>query len=179
MQVLISTGSFDLYKWEPTARFLLRHYKDYDLQPSQSWDWIKDHIDRGTWDWLWTVGIQKGLFRHGNCYRGAFEALRELSKTQDIVLITTRPAEATRDTLAWVAYHEIPAREVHILGEDRKKSSVEVCDWYVDDNVENANDLASTGKPVYLWERSWNRWAVLHEGVERVQSWSTLLWRVT
>ena len=166
-----------LYKWEPAARFLLRHYRDYQLEPSQSWDYIKDHIDRGTWDWLWTVGIQKGLFRHGNCYMGAFEALKHINKTHDITLITSRPREAVEDTLAWVAYHKIPAREVHILGEGQKKSAVP-CDWYLDDNVANAVDLSSTGKPVVLWDRPWNKGVLIPVGVERIDTWTRLMWRV-
>lgn len=166
-----------LYKWEPTARYMLeREFGGFPLTPSQSWSHIQEQVSEAQWEWLWTEGVKQGLFRHGNCYKGALDALKRIDRTQDIVLITTRPRAAIEDTLAWVSFHKIAAREIHILGPGSKKSAIS-CDWYVDDHLKNTTDLMSTGKPVFLWDRPWNRAAhdAGDEYTQRVYSWDDIL----
>jgi uncharacterized HAD superfamily protein len=166
-----------VYDWEGTARFLLKWHHNYDLPVSCRWDFIKDNIENNDWQWLWSAGVKKyGLFRHGDCYRGTFEALRELDKAgHDIVIITKRPKEAAKDTLAWLAFHEVPAREVHIIGPDGHKGSI-TCDVYVDDSPKVAMELEEAGLRCLLWTRPWN---TAHQAsVDRISNWKTLLFLV-
>lgn len=143
------------YKWESSARFLIEWKFDRKLEISTYWNAIKDKIPNNEWQWLWTGGIKHGLFRHGHCYRGSIEALKELSGDHEIVIITKRPKAAREDTLAWLAFHQIPTDEVHIIGPGGLKSHIE-CDLYVDDSEEVNAELTMAGLTCILWKRPWN-----------------------
>lgn len=167
-----------LYDWNGTATYLLNTRFGYQLQK----DWPHwSHRDNGIadehWEWLWSEGIKLGLFRHGNCYKGAFDAVQQLQhRGWRIVIITSRPESARQDTLDWLSFHGIPTDEVHVLGNNRLKSDVKHCNLYVDDRVENVDELAraTTGR-VLLMDRPWNRKAIsLHEdgrAWQRIHSW--------
>lgn len=158
-----------LYRWENTARFLLKWRFGYQLGESTSWTYLKDHVSKSAWDWLWKEGVEKhGLFRHGNCYPGSFEALRLLSQQFEIVLITSRQ-NAAADTLAWVGYHRIPATEVHLVS-SKSKTGV-LCNWYLDDHGKNIEELENAGRLAFLWDRPWNQ--DCQAGI-RISSWSEL-----
>jgi len=161
------------YDWDSSAKFLLSHSFGYSLDVTTRWNHIKDSVHAVHWEWLWTEGVKLGLFRHGNLYRGSIEALRTLDrKGHNLVIITTRPDSARVDTLDWLSYHKIPAKEVHVLGQGANKANVE-CDWYVDDMPNNVSDICAAGKTAYLFDRSWNR--ECRDGV-RVASWAELLY---
>mgnify|MGYP001587805304 CR=1 FL=1 len=66
------------YEWERTARYMLREYRDVVTPESTAWDSIKDDIPREDWKWLWTWGVQQGLFRYGHMVTGARIGLQEL-----------------------------------------------------------------------------------------------------
>lgn len=164
-----------VYRWTDTARFLLNYYWGFSLGESTSWTYIQDNISPEAWAWLWKDGVEKhGLFRHGNCYPGAFEALNAIDrKGYDLILITSRPANARFDTYDWIGYHRIPAKAVHIIGHTTLKSTVlPLCDWYVDDRPENILDLETTGRPAFLLDRPWNQGAAVQR---RVMNWQGIL----
>lgn len=170
------------YKWSATARLLIRYHWGVDVGESLTWDHIQNHAPHHAWEWLWTDGVEKhGLFRHGNCYPDTFEALDDLAASGwDLVVVTSRPANALVDTLGWLSYHQIPAREVHILGAGVKKSSIP-CDLYVDDAPKNVLDTAEAGHRSLLWTRPWNMdfddWSEPgSRQISRVEKWSDVLW---
>jgi hypothetical protein len=163
-----------LYEWEPTARFLLEAYHDIVLEESDSWNAIQERISAEDWNWLWTEGIRYGLFRTGNVYKGGVEALRTF-KTLGlrIILATMRPREAVRDTLLWVALHDIPL------------DGLVFCDWttapkwsvagdvYIEDSPEQLYHL-SRNRPdslVVVMDRPWNADIELRPNMRRSGSW--------
>lgn len=162
-----------VYRWSDTARFLLNWNFGLALGESTSWDYLQQNTTPDQWRWLWREGVeQHGLFRHGNCYPGAFEALTDLARDHELVFITARPPNARADTLDWLAYHRLPAREVHIIGaSERKSEATRRCDWYVDDRPENVVDLDRTGARTFLFDRPWNQGAP-HR---RVTTWAQLV----
>ena len=169
-----------LYRWSDTARFLFKHYWGLGgLDESTSWSYLQDNVPPEAWKWLWTDGVEKhGLFRHGNCFPGSFEALHLLRDLGlDLVLITSRPMNARADTYAWIDYHRIQPKEVHVIGHTDWKSKIEpLCDWYVDDKPENIADLETTGRPAFLFDRPWNQNAT---PARRVYSWNSIIAEVT
>lgn len=166
------------YDWDSTARFLLNHHFGYVFGPETlSWYFLRDAVAPEHWAWLWSEGVSLGLFRHGHLYRGTAEALDNLAGLGRLVVVTHRPESATRDTLAWIAYHELPVSEIHLLTSETPKSRVQPwCDVCVDDSPTVVEDLAAhTPSLVLVWDRPWN------QGVtsgERVYSWLDVIRRV-
>jgi hypothetical protein len=83
------------------------------------------------------------------------------------VVITTKPDWAVHDTLAWIADHRIPTREVHIT---RRKDRVP-CDVYLDDAPHLLKQLrtARPGALICRFVRPWNRPVT---GVRDVTDWA-------
>lgn len=145
-----------IYRWEDEARRLLANEFGYNLLPSTHWDSIRNEIPYHAWEWLWTGGVERGLFRCGAMFSGAREALGLLNdRGITIALITTTPSNARADRATWLASSQLPHDELHFTS---RKHHVQ-CDFYVDDNVDNANALLTTGKPVYLVDRLYNQGA--------------------
>lgn len=157
-------------------------HRGHNLPPIEEWwfgwDSLQERISDDDWRWLWSDGVEKhGLFRHGHVGKGAIEGIQRLSQVVDVVVITARPKNAVNDTLAWLAYNQFPVSEVHILTAGEPKSSVKVCDFYVDDALHNLEDLVTnTDGKVLLWDRPWNRevsevWAGWRQRSTRVATW--------
>jgi 5'(3')-deoxyribonucleotidase len=161
-----------LYKWIPTARYLIEAQFGIKVPESKHWDTIKESIPAEAWRWLWAAGVERGLFRHGNAYKGSFDAMDAIVAQGHILhLCTYRPERARQDTEDWVAFHRIPHSGLHILDSKVPKSSLK-CDLYVDDKPENIADVVSHGYKGLLWNRPWN---YAERGYERISSWKGLL----
>lgn len=161
-----------VHQWGPTARSILKLRFGIEISESETWDWIKDHTTREQWEWLWSEGVEWGLFS-GEAYPFAVASLHRLAETHDLVVITARPRAAVPQTFAWLAQHQIMATEVHVLTNGDPKSAI-LCDWYVDDRTDNVAELANAGRRVYLFDQPWNR----HETPafsERVRDWPDLM----
>lgn len=174
-----------VYRWDATARYLLRAHRGYPKDgplgsESDSWHHIEENVAPEDWAWLWSEGVALGLFRHGGIYPGAIDALRSMGEYADLVVITKRPATAKADTEDFLAFHRVPVAELHVLSDyDAPKSTVlPWCDLYVDDAPQIVGDLAAnTPGKVALMDRPWNRSVRYAEElwsrrVVRVRSWS-------
>lgn len=167
-----------MYKWDLTAGYMLREvlpnspYKDERLLMAESthWNHIQEIVSKEHWKWLWSEGVRLGLFRHGHMYKGTIQAVRRLSALGDIVIITHRPKAAVPDTLAWLAYQQLPISEIHILTNGEPKSRVPDLDIFLDDKPENCYDMVDNSPKtrVWMWDRPWNQDAV---GISRIASW--------
>jgi uncharacterized HAD superfamily protein len=141
-------------------------------RPSTGWDYIEHNVAPEHWKWLWSEGVKLGLFRYGHMFKGTIEAVRKLAQLGDIIVITHRPAAAVPDTLAWLAYQQLPLAGVHILTHQEPKSTVEPCDFFLDDKPENCIDMNDTGAEVWLMDRPWNRHCIWPN---RAYSWHNYL----
>jgi 5'(3')-deoxyribonucleotidase len=175
-----------MYHFQKTACYMLNSQKGYNLKYEDwsGWNWPKTVVTNNDWQWLWTAGVRAGLFRYGHLYRGTIEAVRNLSNFADIVVITSRPRDAVQDTLDWIAYLNLPIREIHILSDKQLKSSVPHCDLYVDDKPENIDDYQeNTEGLALLWTRPWNvkveGWKTFDDPYIRVDSWKEVVYNAT
>lgn len=172
-----------VYKWSDTARYLLKWKFGLEIGESLHWDYIVERCTDQQWKWLWEAdedgGIGRGLFRHGHCYKGSFEALKELDQLGDIVIITHRPKTALTDTLDWLSFQQVPASTVHVMYREEAKSSVKPeCGIYVDDKASNVIDLhENTGGKVVLWNRPWNlaEQKTLSKEIEIINTWNDFI----
>lgn len=156
-----------MYKWDNSARYMMREvlpnspYRDLPAFKEEApyWNWLPDNVAPEHWEWLWSEGVRLGLFRYGNLYRGTVQAVRKLATLGEVVLITHRPKQAVRDTLAWLGMLDLPISGLHLLTNMEPKSGVKpLCDVYLDDKPENVEDLFlnTGGKNSCLMRRRWN-----------------------
>lgn len=169
------------YEWQRTVMYMLRAYRGYsreqlsDVYKWTGWDWLKTQIGEEDEKWIWTEGIEKGLFRYGHLYPGTIKALNELAKIGELVILTHRPRAAIQDTLDWLAFNKLPVAEVHVLFHQEAKSSImPACDIYLDDALHNVKDFErNTNGIALLWTRPWNM--VTDEPFQRVTSWEQVI----
>jgi len=160
-----------LYHWERTARYMLRRKLRREGRrpnpaldvPSDRWDYIRDVVEPEDWRWLWNKGVAEGLFRYGHVVGGSLEGMARLHAFGDLVIVTSRPAHAVKDTLAWLSLmtDKVDLRGIHILSDGQPKSTIvdlEGLDLLVDDGPHNAVDVAeNTEASVILLDQPWNR----------------------
>lgn len=165
------------YEWERTARYMLREYRGCKGLESQSthWDWIKERVSADDWHWLWADGVELGLFRYGHCVRGSIVGLKALiAAGHSLVAVTHRPSSAVPDTLAWLAYNQVPWAEVHILSNGEPKSSI-AADILIDDKTENVREWTmGRGRKAILYDRPWNKkWNGFY--IDRAKNWKEVV----
>lgn len=154
-----------LYEWDATARHMLRRYLNETGKseipgltvPSTHWNYIHEQVGNEAWEWLWSYGVEQGLFRNGHIIKGALDSLRILCERHDVILVTSRPKNAIMDTLEWVAFmlRGCKISGVHVLHSGEKKTTVP-WDVLIDDGVHNAVDAVYAGKEVLLFTQPWN-----------------------
>lgn len=115
---------------------------------------------------------------------GAPEAIKQLSKNNSLVVVTSKPQRLKEKTLVWISKHygdvfsEIFfTNQFH--GDGAKKTKGEVCgelgvSVFIDDHIECAEDVAREGIKVLLLNEPWNQ-KDLMPGITRVNSWEDIL----
>ena len=120
--------------------------------------------------WLWASDFGDGsLFRHLETYPEAVPALERLAQDKDVVIITTKPGWAVADTLAWIADHRLPTREVHIVEMGAPKWVIP-CDVYLDDAPHVIEEIHHNRREatVCRYVRPWN---IPVPGVHDIADW--------
>jgi len=168
-----------VYQWDKTARYMLRTMRGYDDAPSlkmesQSWDHIQENVEEDDWRWLWTEGVDLGLFRYGHLYPGSIEAIRHLARLGLVEVVTQRPVSATQDTLDFLSYLKLPFSAVHILHQGQGKSTLHA-DVYIDDGPHVVTDVNANSPTslLVLMDRPWNGMVQGH--FARARSWNEAL----
>jgi 5'(3')-deoxyribonucleotidase len=117
----------------------LTHFRDMDA----FWNWARDQGD-------------DGVFCDLEPYPGAVPALHGLHRDgHRLVIVSAKPDWAVPGTLAWLAEHRIPTREIHFT---EAKHEVP-CDVYLDDAPGQITDLVRvrSGEAVVCrYVRPWN-----------------------
>lgn len=151
-----------LYRFSHAAQYMLAMREGLADREDLYWDDSTWDCDRPKENWDWVLGPEQAnyVYRHGHLWSGAVEFVYELRKLTDIILVTKRPAYATKVTLDWVRYTfdhpPFPFSEVRILGPNEVKSQVPA-DIYIDDSTENLEELLeSTKAHVICVRRNWN-----------------------
>lgn len=129
------------------------------------------HFDdmSGFWDWASGHG-GSSVFRYLDTYPGAVEAMRHLYMDHDIVIVTTKPDWAIHDTLAWLADHRVPTREVHMIEQKWRVP----CDVYLDDAPPQISSIHSN-RPDAVMARYVRPWNSPVDGVRDVHNWDEFI----
>ena len=144
-----------------------------DLRPDMvdSWDCLHHlggfaHMGE-FWAWAAPKDHRPSIFRHLDPYPNAIDSMRTLVRRgHEVVIVTTKPTWARRDTFGWLSEHDLPTTEVHLTD---RKSDVE-CDVYLDDAPHVLAELVERrpGAVVCRFVRPWNRPV---EGTTGIVTW--------
>lgn len=184
------------YNFCKTANWMLRRrIEEKGARPPEClyrpWNYWSEPIENtnpADWEWLWTDGVKKGLFRYGHVIEGAIEGVQELCEIGRVAVVTHRPAAAVHDTLAWLAFmgDKAPLSGVVFQSNGEKKSEVTPRpDVYIDDATHVARDiLDNTDSQVILFDSPENQdfdpqqypWAsARHRRVVRARDWPAVV----
>jgi len=117
---------------------------------------------------------------------GSQEAINEIAKDHDLVIITSRQHDIKNHTIDWIQQH-FPETFFgihfgnHYGLSGQKKSKLEMCDMLnidmlIEDSADYANECANSNRKVLLFDTPWNRNIKLNSGnIYRINSWYEVL----
>jgi 5'(3')-deoxyribonucleotidase len=104
--------------------------------------------------------------------------LKQLAKTFDIHLATSRLPKARGMTIEWLEKHNFPPHYLHFLKHGHKHVSLGKFTAVVEDHYEQAAAFAKSGTPCFLLEHPWNRGKPQLENLFWVKNWPELTKRL-
>jgi 5'(3')-deoxyribonucleotidase len=155
------------------AGWIERYDREFgaELHPDHVVGWDELHrltgFDTMERFWEWARGDGRSVFRDLPPIPGALETLRDLATRHRIVIITARFDWAIGDTLAWLAEHDVLAREVHF----QAAKYLVPCDVYLDDSPYQVEALARE-RPDRIVCRKVTPWNRPLPGVGVVDDWA-------
>ena len=142
-----------------------------DLEASMVQEWNGLHTlthfeDMGQF-WRWAQGDGRSTFRDAPPLPGASESVTRIGQRHRVCIVSSKFDWAIPDSLAWLADHAVPAREVHFLWD----KTLAACDVYLDDAPHQLEEL-TTGVPDAVVCRMVHPWNDPLDGVVDVHSWT-------
>lgn len=143
---------------------------------------------------LWGISKEEAIKRVADFYQspehwdakpidGAIEKIKKLKQHHKLHVITAKPEELKNKTLEWLDKHFPQMFDGihftnHYHGSGLKRTKGEVCrelniEFFVDDFLENVNDVANSGIPALLFDAPWNQ-GEIKSLVTRVYSWDEI-----
>lgn len=118
--------------------------------------------------------------------KDSIESIHKLGEKHELHLITARPNEVKKNTFEWIKKHHVRdfvsinftnhwgvnAEEKTTKGDICKKLGIQVM---VEDGLHYAEEIASHGVKVLLFDCPWNQSDSLPENIERVYSWKDVM----
>lgn len=131
--------------------------------------------------------VTNGGFRDGSPLSKSKAAINELSKSYNLVVVTSRWKDWEQDTLDWLEKHYSKTfQNVHFAnsitwsrGDKHDKASI--CKElgavaFIDDSLDNVGKVAAAGiKSLLFGDYPWNQADELPEHVRRVSNWDEVL----
>lgn len=134
----------------------------------QQWDGLYELTHFGSMEefWRWAQGQGRSTFRDAPPLPGAIEAVTRIGMRHRVAIVSSKFDWAIPDSLAWLADHGVPAREVHFLWD----KTLAGCDIYLDDAPHQLEALAA-GLPDAVVCRMVHPWNRPIAGVVDAHSW--------
>ncbi len=115
---------------------------------------------------------------------GAIEGINTLKENHKLFIVTARPETTEENTLHLInKYFPNTFQEIHFTnhfyGSTIRRMKSELCkklgiEIFIDDSLNNANDIAEFGIPVLLFDAPWNQGELKHP-TTRVYSWPEIV----
>jgi 5'(3')-deoxyribonucleotidase len=141
---------------------------ELDASLVQEWDGLHQltHFGSMAEFWAWAQGEGRSTFRDAPPLPGAIEAIKRIGARHRVAIVSSKFEWAIPDSLAWLADHGVPAREVHFLWD----KTLAGCDIYLDDAPHHLQELRA-GLPKAVVCRMVQPWNAPLPGVIDVHSW--------
>ncbi len=130
---------------------------------------------------------QHELHWNSNPIPDAISSIKKLlSQNHRLVIVTAKPDTLKDKTHEWLQKHYGDAfHSVHFVGSyhsninGKKRTKREVCDElgvhiFIEDSMENAMNIASDGRQVFLLDKPWNQ-GELSGNIKRVKGWEEVI----
>lgn len=129
---------------------------------------------------------------HAECLPipGAVEAMNTLRQNNELVIVTSKPADLEAMTHAWVekyfpqTFQGIYFTSSFITPEHKQVKKSELCrdlgiEIFIDDSITNIVDVATACEHAFLFDRPWNQEKVLlPANVTRAHSWEEVVQKI-
>jgi 5'(3')-deoxyribonucleotidase len=142
---------------------MMREYVGVEMPPVEEfwtrWDAQLQYGTESKHRWMWSGGVDLGLFRYGHMIKGARRGLEQLAHEHEVGIVTHRPARATPDTVDWLSLYmkDIPYT-LNILSNGEPKHTVKA-DVLIDDKGSNIEQWCRVGRVGILFERPWSEFS--------------------
>lgn len=140
-----------------------------DASMVEQWDglYVLTHFGSMAEFWAWAQGDGRSTFRDAPPLPGAIDAVRRIGARHRVCIVSSKFDWAIPDSLAWLADHGVPAREVHFLWD----KTLAGCDVYLDDAPHQLEELTAA-LPEAVVCRMVHPWNDPMAGVVDVHSWA-------
>jgi 5'(3')-deoxyribonucleotidase len=155
------------------AGWMARYNSDFGtrLRPDMvvRWDGLHELTRFASMEafWAWARSDGRSVFRDLPVMPGALAAMRRLAREHRIVIVSSKFEWAIPDSLAWLAEHRFPVREVHFLW----RKSAAGCDVYLEDAPHQIEELRGACPQAVVCRRV-HPWNDPRPGVEDVRTWA-------
>lgn len=99
-------------------------------------------------------------------------------RTKDIYVLTARPLELKKQTMAWLKRNRITCNKLIFMSRESKHHDVLLhklkFDYFIEDRFEFSKDLADLGIKVLLLNYPWNKQFGGYPGITRVNNWNKI-----
>ncbi|MGL5330628.1 MAG: 5' nucleotidase, NT5C type [Peptostreptococcaceae bacterium] len=137
------------------------------------------------WTKLYGDNIAELLNKFHNEYVNAYseasvvefakEIICEIGMNNNLYFVTARSEDLTEVTTTWLNENGFSDIEVYLLGSDYKieKAKELGCNIFIEDNPNNAIQIANAGIDVILIDANYNK-EISHEKITRVENWNQI-----
>ncbi len=145
--------------WQQAALDIMeeRGYPHMSVDDWIYWDWLKDQVKPKDWKWLWDEGVRLS-YQLALPYPGAVLFAHKLKKLGNLVILTSRPEGAWRDTIDWWYGHMHFSPDGFNFFKKGDEKGIIPCDYLIEDNNIYAMSYMdhNPNATVILLERPWN-----------------------
>jgi len=126
---------------------------------------------------FWATFTKQGKWEKIKIIKGVKPFLAHF-RSKDIFVITARPLELKKQTMAWLKKNKIAYKKLIFMSRESKHHDVLLhklkFDYFIEDRFEFSKDLADLGIKVLLLNYPWNLKFGEYPGITRVHSWSEI-----
>jgi uncharacterized HAD superfamily protein len=148
-----------VYPWSEAVNLaLVEQFGIDDPGPHESWNYLRDRLDKEQWYWIWSREGAEAVFgRTEMMYPGAERTINALAREHEVHFVTHRnPYRLTSVTGAYLAHHFRNYRGVHVLDNSTSKHTLAQWDVFIDDKAEIAEEFSETEALMLVPARPWN-----------------------